>query len=165
MQLTLTQNNRTYHVELESATCLAIPYDYDGEQPNFFNVPKGAASPYESDDFVGCVNGNKGCEVMVINQNIHCTGTHTECAGHIQNENIFINDVLTPGYILTELISVNPIDWVDTAESYHCPVAPDEKVITRRLIKDFVSQPVPGLVIRTLPNTPEKLDRKYDESN
>ena len=54
--------------------------------------------------FIGLVNDESGCNVMSINQNIHCTGTHTECAGHILADSISINDVLDT--------SLNPIKRV-----------------------------------------------------
>ena len=50
----------------------------------------GKAVPFQNDDFIGEVKNDKGCNVMIINQNIHSTGTHTECAGHILEKDIYI---------------------------------------------------------------------------
>ena len=33
---------------------------------------------------------------MVLNQNIHCTGTHTECAGHIYDEDKDVFNQVNP---------------------------------------------------------------------
>jgi len=165
MEFTLIHNQKSFNVDLASATCLAIPYDYNGRQPNFYDVPKGEAKPLITEGFNGQVNGTTGCDVMVINQNIHCTGTHTECAGHIRNENIFIHNVLSPGFILTELISVTPVKWSETEESYHCPVDPEEWVITKEMIQRSEQTSTNGLVIRTLPNSEEKLTRTYKSAN
>ena len=74
----------------------------------------------QQNNFIGKVENNKGCNVMVINQNIHCTGTHTECASHILNQDIYIHDVLSTTFIQTKLISITPEKWTETDESYHC---------------------------------------------
>jgi len=165
MELTLTKNYKTYHVDLKSTVCLAIPYNYNGDQPNFYDVPKGEAHPYQDGSFVGEAINGVGCDVMVLNQNVHCTGTHTECAGHIYDEDIFINDVLAPDFILSELISVSPVHWSETEENYHCDVQDIEWVITREMIENKVTNSTDGLVIRTLPNSEDKLTRKYHPGN
>ena len=165
MKLTLSKNSKSYEVDLNSATSLAIPYNYNGEQPNFYNVPKGEASPLTLGSFTGKVKNGLGCNVMVLNQNVHCTGTHTECAGHILEDDIFIHDVLTPEFILTHLISVSPIHWSETKERYHCNVQENDRVITREMIKEHGTHSIDGLVLRTLPNSEDKLTRKYHPRN
>ncbi|MBC8346738.1 MAG: cyclase family protein [Candidatus Marinimicrobia bacterium] len=165
MELTLTKNNKSYEVDLKSATCLAIPYNYNGDQPNYFDVPKGEAHPYKHGSFIGKVQNGLGCNVMVLNQNVHCTGTHTECAGHIHDDNIFIHEILSPDYIFTELISISPIHWSETVEHYHCDVHDDEWVITQKMIEEKINHSADGLVVRTLPNSEDKLMRKYHPGN
>ena len=96
MKLSVSKDHKIYQIDLTSAVCLAIPYDYRGSQPNFYDTAPGEAVPFQQHNFIGKVKNNKGCNVMVIKQNIHCTGTHTECAGHILEKDIFINDVLLP---------------------------------------------------------------------
>ena len=117
MQLSVNKDHNIYKIDLPSAVCLAIPYDYHGSQPNFYDTDPGKAVPFQQDKFIGKVKNNKGCNVMVINQNIHCTGTHTECAGHILEKDIYINDVLLPGFVHSELISITPINWSETDAS------------------------------------------------
>ena len=100
MELSITKAHKNFQIDPTSAVCLAIPYDYQGSQPNFFDSPPGKAVPFQNDDFIGEVKNDKGCNVMIINQNIHSTGTHTECAGHILEKDIYIHDVLTPEFIM-----------------------------------------------------------------
>ena len=165
MKLSVSQDHKNYQIDLTSAVCLAIPYDYHGSQPNFYDVPPGKAVPFQQHDFIGKVKNNNGCDVMIINQNIHCTGTHTECAGHILEKDIYIHDVLLPGFIRTELISVTPREWSETNESYHCDVNDDDWVITKKELETKLFHSVYGLALRTLPNTKEKLTRNYKASN
>ena len=165
MELSITKAHKNFQIDPTSAVCLAIPYDYQGSQPNFFDSPPGKAVPFQNDDFIGEVKNDKGCNVMIINQNIHSTGTHTECAGHILEKDIYIHDVLTPEFIRTELVSVTPKKWSQTNETYHCNVENDDWVITKKELSDKISHSTDGLVLRTLPNNTEKLIRKYDASN
>ncbi len=165
MELTLTQNDKSYQVDLNSGVCLAIPYHYNGAQPNFYNVPKGTAEPFKQDDYVGRVTDHVGCNVMVVQQNIHCTGTHTECAGHISNEPISIHDILNHVYFIADLISVVPVQFFSTQEKYHLPIKDNEPVITREMVQGKISENSIGLVVRTMPNSRRKIEKKYNSLN
>ena len=165
MKLTITEGRKNFQIDPSSSVCLAIPYEYNGSQPNFYNTHPGIATPYQQNNFVGKVENNKGCNVMVINQNIHCTGTHTECASHILNQDICIHDILSPAFIHTELISIIPEKWSETNESYHCNVDSNDQVITKKRLIEKLISPIDGLVLRTLPNDKGKLNRKYDSLN
>jgi len=165
MELSISKDHKIYQIDLTSAVCLAIPYDYRGSQPNFYDATPGKAVPFQQHNFIGKVKNNKGCNVMVINQNIHCTGTHTECAGHILEKDIYINDVLSPEFVQSELISVTPINWSETEESYHSNVNDNDMVITKKDLEEKLSHSREGLAIRTLSNTKEKLTQKYKVSN
>jgi kynurenine formamidase len=165
MELSISKDHKTYQIDLTSTVCLAIPYDYRGSQPNFYDASLGKAVPFQQHNFIGEVKNNKGCNVMIINQNIHCTGTHTECAGHILEKDIYINDVLSPGFVHSELISVTPTNWSETEESYHGNVNDNDMVITKKDLEEKLPHSREGLAIRTLPNTKEKLTQKYKASN
>ena len=165
MELSVSKDHNIYQIDLTSAVCLAIPYDYRGSQPNFYDTDPGEAVPFQQHNFIGKVKNNKGCNVMVIKQNIHCTGTHTECAGHILEKDIYINDVLLPGFVHSELISIKPINWSETEESYHGNVNDTDMVITKKDLEKKLSNSREGLAIRTLPNPKEKLTQKYKASN
>ena len=95
MEVVVKHNNNSYRINQSSGKSLSIPYNYNGDQPSFYDAEKGSAIPMKQNGFIGLVNDESGCNVMNINQNIHCTGTHTECAGHILPDSISINDVLS----------------------------------------------------------------------
>ena len=63
------------------------------------------------------------------------------------------------------MISVSPVHWSETEENYHCDVQDIEWVITREMIENKVSSSTDGLVIRTLPNSKDKLTKKYHPGN
>jgi len=39
MELSITKAHKNFQIDPTSAVCLAIPYDYQGSQPNFFDSP------------------------------------------------------------------------------------------------------------------------------
>ena len=165
MEVVVKHNKNSYRINQSSAKSLSIPYNYNGDQPTFYDSEKGSAKPMKQNGFIGLVNDKNGCNVMNINQNIHCTGTHTECAGHILADSISINDVLSHEYYLTELISVSPISALETKETYHVPFSKEDRVITKRIIEGKIPDKALGLIIRTLPNSLSKMSQSYNATN
>ena len=51
--------------------------------------------------------------------NIHCTGTHTECVGHLLENPGDVGMVLKDIMIPAVLITVDPSLFGETKESYH----------------------------------------------
>jgi len=64
MELSVNKDLKIYQIDLTSAVCLAIPYDYGGSQPNFYDAPPGKAAPFQQCEFFGEVKNNNGCNVM-----------------------------------------------------------------------------------------------------
>ena len=98
MKILIKDNNNSYSIDQSFGESISIPNNYNGDQPNFYNAPQGKAQPMQQDGFLGVLSKGKGCNVMNIEQNIHCTGTHTECAGHILSNSVSINEVLNHEY-------------------------------------------------------------------
>ena len=165
MEVVVKHNNNSYRINQSSGKSLSIPYNYNGDQPSFYDAEKGSAIPMKQNGFIGLVNDESGCNVMNINQNIHCTGTHTECAGHILPDSISINDVLSHEYYLTELISISSISALETNETYHVPFSKEDKIITKRMIEGKIPDKALGLIIRTLPNSLSKMNQRYNATN
>ena len=89
----ITCGEEKYIIDLECPLDISIPYNFNGQQPNFFDVAPGTQSPLEYNDNI--FENKLGCNVPVFNFNIHCTGTHTETIGHILDEKAFyINNIL-----------------------------------------------------------------------
>ena len=79
----------------------------------------------------------------------HCNGTHTECVGHIVDDDININTILEDNLFPTPLISVHPEDGLIHADQIKLDNV------------NFNS----GLIIRTLPNDNTKRSITYDSKN
>ncbi|RYD82560.1 MAG: cyclase family protein, partial [Sphingobacteriales bacterium] len=78
-------------------------------------------------------------------------GTHTECAGHISKQSIFIKDVLQNSFFLAMLISVN-------AES---------EITKEKIEKEFRENDdyCKALIVRSLPNSESKKNKNYSGTN
>ena len=63
MELSVNKDKIIYQIDLTSAVCLAIPYDYGGSQPNFYDAPPGKAAPFKQREFFGEVKSNNGCKI------------------------------------------------------------------------------------------------------
>lgn len=130
---------------------LSIPLAFDAPQPTFFGAAPAAAAIVAAGSFVGDVRRGGSCNCSTHTLTPHCNGTHTECVGHITAERLSVRDLSGEHFSPALLVSVGP--------------AP---VITRDALAAAVAQHQPSnyraLVVRTLPNTRDKLTRNYDRS-
>lgn len=84
----------------------------------------------------------------------HAHGTHTECVGHITHEFISINKTLKQFFFLAEVVSVAP-EKID-----------GDFVISKKQMQFVLgNKKREAIIIRTLPNTDEKLKMNYSKTN
>ncbi len=127
---------------------------YSGNQnPNAFGIQAPLFEPFKAGGFVGSValGGSVNCENLFINA--HGNGTHTECVGHISLERITINQVLTNFMFLAQVITVTP----QQINGNYIVMLSD--------VEPFINPLAEALVIRTLPNTTDKLTAVYSGNN
>ena len=155
-------NSKEYFISSENAVDLSIQNNFSGNAPIFYNASQPSNEPLISKNFIGDVKQGGSCNVPVVSLNIHCTGTHTECAGHINNSNVSIVDICPVGLIPALLITVEPQLTSTTDESYHVRVD-GEYVITQKSIQKKIDQSHSALIIRTIPNDKSKISRNYDK--
>lgn len=151
MLVTLTWKDKQYRTDLSQQLPIAITLQNDiRKQPNAFGAPPYEASPHRDGDFVGDVSRGSPVNFFNIRINPHGNGTHTECAGHILPDGIFIQESLSRSHFIAELVSV------------YATRQPDgQRCITRDTLAQSVQHEAEALIVRTLPNPPEKCYRKY----
>ena len=165
LSLKIQHNGKEYSIDLDSGIDLSIPNRFDGKNPTFFGATSPSVNPVESDNFIGDIKQGGSCNVLVASVNIHCTGTHTECVGHIDNSGTMITDVCPKGFIPATLVSVKPIPANHITESYHVPLSDKDRIITQEmLVKKLAGKSFESLILRTLPNTENKKSLNYDEN-
>ncbi len=152
-----------YTLDSDRGIDLSIPNNFDGKNPSFYGAKSPDIKPVLSVDFIGDVNKGGSCNVPVARVDIHCSGTHTECEGHINNSGLRISDVCPRGFLFSQIISIEPVLKSETNESYHVDCE-NELVISSESIRNNLHEDIEALILRTLPNTDEKLSRNYDEN-
>src|SRR5688500_14959896 len=87
-------DSKTYAIDLRFPIDIAIPLDFDGEQPRAFGVEPATSVACEYGSLVGDTRRGGSCNFERVTFIPHCNGTHTECVGHITNERISVLDCL-----------------------------------------------------------------------
>jgi kynurenine formamidase len=167
-------NNQTYKIDSDNPIDVSIPLNFNGAQPNAYDVEKATSKPCEAESLIGDTRRGGSCNFEQITFIPHCNGTHTECVGHITNERISVHNCLKDPFIFSTLITVEPETTNETNETYAIGSSENDKVITRKTIekalrnlenpKSKIQNPKSdGLIIRTLPNDESKKTRRYME--
>lgn len=147
-------NNKVYKIDLTRPLDISIPLRGDETNltawlkkgPKIKAVKKGGSTFSVSEG--SAVNFNN------ISFNPHAHGTHTECIGHITAEEQSVNKQMSSYFHLAELVTIAP-------EKYQ-----DDFVISRKQLKyAFGNKNRNALIIRTLPNLREKMNRNYIGTN
>lgn len=119
-------------------------------------------SPVMTDRFVGDVNKGGAVNFRNIFINPHAHGTHTECLGHISKDWVSINQCLKEFHFMAKLISIQPQNWSNPDYDQ------EDRIINRSDLSNKLDQldaGVKALVIRTLPNSKDKLAQNYSNTN
>ncbi|MEJ7623277.1 MAG: cyclase family protein [Pyrinomonadaceae bacterium] len=144
---------------------LSIPLVFGGPQPNAYGVEPATAAACEYGDLVGDTRRGGSCNFESVTLIPHCSGTHTECVGHITDERISVRDCLQDVLNVTMLVSVEPEKAGD-----------GDLLITELHLRSAIQIAAAGppaeaggvggaLIVRTLPNDDSKLTRKYGDQN
>jgi len=130
---------------------ISIPLEFDGAQPKFFGARPAAAEAVVAGAFVGDVRRGGSCNCATYTLTPHCNGTHTECLGHVTAERLSVRDLSTEHLSAALLVSVGAVPVI-TRDVLASAIAPYELSHYR------------ALVVRTIPNTRDKLERNYDRA-
>jgi kynurenine formamidase len=156
---------RRLHADFAQPLSIAIPLDFNGPQPSFYDAPVATAKPYREAGFIGDTleGGSCNCEQLTLVP--HCNGTHTECVGHVTDDRVSITDRLRGGILLALLVSVRPVAASSTSEDSDPPPAPTDLLLTAESLESAFaahSGPMPrALVVRTLPCHAARLTQAY----
>ncbi|MGZ5242920.1 MAG: cyclase family protein [Bacteroidia bacterium] len=150
MQTQIQYANQTFTTDLEKGIDISIPVGRH-HGPEAFYLQQADFTTVEAGGFVGNVARGGSCNVENICFNAHGNGTHTECAGHISKEPLFIKDVLQNSFFLARLISVEAKDAITKADL--------ENAFPQNMEK------CQALIVRTIPNDENKKTKNYSGTN
>lgn len=144
---------------------IAIPLDFNGPQPSFYDAPAATARPYRESGFVGDTRAGGSCNCEQLTLVPHCNGTHTECVGHVTDDRVAVTDRVRGGIVLALLVSLHPVAASSTSEDSDPPPAASDLLVTAESLEGaFAAYPGPApraLVLRTLPSSAARLTQAY----
>jgi kynurenine formamidase len=168
LHLELKIENEIYQVNLKNPIDISIPLHFNGEQPNFFDAPPAEFIPLQAGGFIGDTRLGGSCNVREYKIIPHCNGTHTECVGHIVNQNITIKELIKDPLLPATLITVKPKRAKETEERYVPEKEKNDFLITKQELSDSLKNCrtnfLNSLLIRTMPNDTSKLSRNYSKN-
>jgi len=145
---------------------ISIPIQFNSKKnPKFYDNNNPSNVFYKDANLEYNINKNGPCNVPIIKMNIHCCGTHTETANHIIQKALTINKIKNFNFLICQLVTINP-ESINN-ESYHYPIESNEKVITKKILKQKINNIdfslIKSLIIRTTPNTHYKKKINYNK--
>ena len=148
-----------YLADLRSPLDISIPLRPNHVNPNCFYAPPPTTSPVIAGDFVGSIEKGGALNFLNLKLNPHGNGTHTECYAHIHDTKATINQTFSQFHFPAMVFSVYP-EMLENGD----------RVLTMNSLRlldepDGESPLPPALIIRTLPNNDEKLQRNYSGTN
>ena len=153
MTTTIRYHSRLFTIDLSKPRDISIPYRHGGGVNAWGREPT-SIKPYVSETFTGSVVDGAAVNFNDMHFNPHAHGTHTECYGHITKEVHSVNQIFPKFFFYTEVITIAP-------EKYQ-----DDFVISKKQLRYALrNRKREALVIRTLPNTRQKLKKDYTDSN
>ena len=163
----ITLKEKKYKIDLNNFYDLSIPIKIDSKSPSFYDKNPLKIKYYkDKNGEVWDLKKGASCNVPVIDLNIHCGSTHSECRSHITKESIYISEILDNSFIPCLLISLIPKNDIGN-DSYHYNIDNDDFIINQlaleKKLDKFKNSNIKALVVRTLPNdVDEILLKNYD---
>ena len=165
----ITLEEKKYKIDLNKFYDLSIPISMDSKSPSFYDEKPLKIKYYkDGNGKVWNLNEGSSCNVPVIDLNIHCGSTHSECRSHITKENIYISDILDNSFIPCLLISLVPQNKLGN-DSYHYNIDSNDFIIDKlalyNKLNNFKNSNIKALVVRTLPNDIDEIILKNYDSD
>ena len=154
MLAVIRHKNRKYQIDLSRPLDISIPLSGKTTNVNAWYIDPPKIEPHMEGEFIGKVAEGASTNFNDITFNPHAHVTHTECIGHITEEFHSVNRALKQFFFLAEVVTIAP-------EKYQ-----DDFVVSRKQLQYALgNKKREALVIRTLPNTKQKLSRQYSNTN
>jgi arylformamidase len=155
MQIEFQHSKKKYMADFSAPINIDIPLGAEASQVSAWHCSPPRIEPVVMGDWVGEVSRGAPVNFRNIFFNPHGNGTHTECVGHISKEWISVNRNLKKYHFMALLISVEP------------SIIGEDRVIMPEQLEALIAckeQPE-ALIIRTLPQTQNKIHIQYTGSN
>lgn len=154
MLATIQYNSKKLQIDLSKPLDISIPLIASKRNVNAWYLDAPKIEPVELEGWIASVKQGASVNFNNIQFNPHAHGTHTECVGHITKKVHSINKNLKQFFFFAEVITVAP-------EKLN-----DDFVISKKQLQFALGlKKREAIVIRTIPNTTEKLSQQYSYTN
>lgn len=154
MIASIQYNSNKYKIDFSQPIDISIPLIASKQNVNAWYIDEPKIEPVQIEDWIASVAEGSPVNFNNIQFNPHAHGTHTECVGHITKKVHSINQNLNQFFFLAEVITVAP-------EKLN-----DDFVISKKQVQFALgNKKRDAVVIRTIPNTKEKLSMQYSNTN
>ena len=154
MIATIETNSRKYKIDLTKPIDISIPLRASKENVNAWYLKPPTIEPVHDKGWTASVKQGASINFNTITFNPHAHGTHTECVGHITEIVHSVNKQLKQSFFLSEVITVAPENQGE-----------DFVISKKQLQFALGNKKRQAIVIRTIPNTNEKLTAQYSHTN
>ncbi len=154
MKTTIHYGQEEFCINLAEPLDISIPLRSGASNVNAWYIDPPAIEAHDIGGRPGLVVEGAAVNFNDIRFNPHAHGTHTECVGHICPEVHSVNGRLSRFFFKALLLTLAPVKYMD------------DLVITAGQLENALSKgQYEALVLRTLPNTDQKLSRQYSNTN
>ncbi|MDX1773984.1 cyclase family protein [Oceanihabitans sediminis] len=154
MIATIETNSRKYKINFSKPIDISIPLIASKNNVNAWYIDSPKIEPVQDEGWIASVKEGASINFNNIYFNPHAHGTHTECVGHIVEKVHSINTSLQKFFFLAEVITVAP------------EKQGEDFVISKKQLQFALgNKKRKAVIIRTLPNTSEKLSKQYSHTN
>jgi kynurenine formamidase len=154
MKATIQTKTNSFKVDLLQPIDISMHLGASKKNVSAWYLGAPKIAPAQIGDWIGSVQHGASVNFNTIEFNPHAHGTHTECVGHITKEFYSVNQSLKQFFFLSELITIAPTR------------SKTDFVISKKQLQFALAGKRPeSIIIRTLPNTSEKLSQQYSNTN
>jgi len=151
---TIQYNSRKLQIDLSKPLDISMPIISSKKNVNAWYIDEPKIEPVKDGEWTAAVSAGASVNFNNIHFNPHAHGTHTECVGHITEKVHSINQNLKTFFFLAEVITVAP-------ENDN-----EDKIISKKQLQFAVgNKKRDAIILRTIPNTREKLSKQYSHTN
>ncbi|MEP5338395.1 MAG: cyclase family protein [Algibacter sp.] len=154
MITTIQLKSKKIQIDLSKPIDISIPLRASKQNVNAWYADEPKIEAATDGDWVASVKGGACINFNNIFFNPHAHGTHTECVGHITDQGQSINQSLKQFFFHAEVITVAP------------EKLGEDMVISKKQLQFAIgNKKRDAIIIRTIPNTNEKLSKQYSHTN
>lgn len=151
---TIQIKSKKVKIDLSKPLDISMPLRASKTNVNAWYIDEPKIDAVVIKDWIASVKKGASVNFNNIQFNPHAHGTHTECVGHITEKFYSINTCLKRFVFTAELITVAP------------EINNEDQVISKEQVKFLLKRKSPeALVIRTMPNTKDKKNKQYSNTN